>query len=271
MNSLLKTGRTLYGVGILSLGVHQLITRSFRPDILPPFAWANQYGVLPILAGVLLIFAGAVISGVANVKSISARDTSKYLAFCFVVLIVTCHLPYILFSGPTNVSQLQTWFGVGETLAYCGGALVITGSFRDSGSKDTHGSVESLIGKLIPAGPTFYSILIIIFGFSHFAYTDFVSTMVPKWLGAPLFWTYFVGVLLIGAGVAIILRIFLKTIALLLAIMLFLFFILFHVPDAIANPTTGGGNEIVRAIVALLFCGIALAIAGSQANHVSKD
>ena len=32
-------------------------------------------------------------------------------------------------------------------------------------------------------------------------------------------------------------------------------------PDAIANPSTGGGNEIVRAIIALLFCGIALVIA----------
>ena len=46
----------------------------------------------------------------------------------------------------------------------------------------------------------------------------------------------------------------------LLAIMLFLFFIFFHVPEAIANPTSGGGSEIVRAIIALLFCGIALVI-----------
>ncbi|RZJ77122.1 MAG: hypothetical protein EOO47_17700 [Flavobacterium sp.] len=31
--------------------------------------------------------------------------------------------------------------------------------------------------------------------------------------------------------------------------------------DAMANPTVGGGNEIVRALICLLFCGIALVIA----------
>jgi hypothetical protein len=43
--------------------------------------------------------------------------------------------------------------------------------------------------------------------------------------------------------------------------MLLLFVIFFHIQDAIANPTVGGGNEIVRGLIALLFCGIALVIA----------
>jgi len=105
-----------------------------------------------------------------------------------------------------------------------------------------------------------------LFGCSHFVFTDFVSTMVPKWIGAPLFWTYFVGAALIGSGIAIIFKIWIKPIAFLLAIMLFLFFLFFHVPDAIANPFASGGNENVRAIVALLFCGIALVIASTSGN-----
>lgn len=92
-------------------------------------------------------------------------------------------------------------------------------------------------------------------------FTDFVSTMVPKWIGMPLFWTYFCGAALIGSGIAIIFKIWIKPIAFLLAVMLFLFFIFFHVPDAIANPYVSGGTEIVRAIIALLFCGTALVIA----------
>jgi hypothetical protein len=41
----------------------------------------------------------------------------------------------------------------------------------------------------------------------------------------------------------------------------FTIFPLFHVPDAMANPTVDGGNGIVRALICLLFCGIALVIA----------
>jgi uncharacterized membrane protein YphA (DoxX/SURF4 family) len=93
--------------------------------------------------------------------------------------------------------------------------------------------------------------------------------MVPRFFGIPVFWTYFAGAALIGAGVAIIFKIWIKPVAFLLAIMLFLFFIFFHVPDAIANPYTSGGTEIVRAIIALLFSGIALVIAFT--NGLKKE
>ncbi len=157
---------------------------------------------------------------------------------------------------------MDVWFGAGEALAYSGGAFLMAGSFSENSfSEDRKNFFELWLEKLIPVGRIFYSLLIILFGCSHFVFTDFVSTMVPKWIGVPLFWTYFAGVALIGSGVAIIFKIWIKPIAFLLAIMLFLFFIFFHVPDAIANPYVSGGNEIVRAIVALLFCGIALVIA----------
>jgi hypothetical protein len=38
-------------------------------------------------------------------------------------------------------------------------------------------------------------------------------------------------------------------------------------PDAIANPYASGGNGIVRAFVALLFCGIALVIATTNGSN----
>jgi uncharacterized membrane protein YphA (DoxX/SURF4 family) len=85
--------------------------------------------------------------------------------------------------------------------------------------------------------------------------------MVPKWLGAPMFWTYFVGAALIALGIAIIFRLWIKLAAWLLAAMLFLFFLFFHLPDAIQNPSVGYGNEIVRAIICLQFFGTAMVIA----------
>jgi uncharacterized membrane protein YphA (DoxX/SURF4 family) len=156
---------------------------------------------------------------------------------------------------------LDVWFGAGQALAYCGGALVMAGTFPDNVSGTGKSIPELWMDMFIPAGRIFFALLILLFGWSHFVFTDFVSTMVPKWIGAPLFWTYFVGAALIGSSLAIIFKIWIKPVAFLLAGMLFLFFIFFHVPDAIENPYASHGNEIVRAIIALLFCGIALVIA----------
>lgn len=269
MKQLIKTGRLFYGIGIVALGIHQLIIKDFRPEILPPFpAWAHKYIVFPILAGIALIIAGIIISGFFKSKRIDTKNICLYLGFSFIVLIITCHLPYTLIFSRDKASHLQVWFGAGEALAYCGGALVMAGSFSENSFRvETKNRFELFLEKLIPFGRVFFSALMILFGFSHFIFTDFVSTMVPKWAGVPLFWTYFVGIALIGAGISIIFKIWIKPIAFLLAIMLFLFFLFFHVPEAIANPYVSGGTEIVRAIIALLFCGIALVTGSTNSTR----
>jgi uncharacterized membrane protein len=247
MKQLTRIGRLLYGTGIAAVGIHQIIIKDFRPEILPPFpAWAHTHVVFPIFTGVALVFAGI------SIAMVSVKKICIYLGFFFLLLIITCQLPYILLLSPVKPTHLEVWFGMGEQLAYSGGAFVMAGSFS---------------GKPLAIGRIFFSLLIIMFGCSHFVFADDVSAMVPKWAGAPLFWTYFVGVALIASGIAIIIKIWIKTVALLLASMLFLFFIFFHVPDAIKNPSVGHGNEIVRAIIALLFCGIALVIATTNSHE----
>lgn len=262
MKQFIKTGRFLYGIGIAALGVHQIIIKDFRPEILPPFpAWAHNYIIFPVLTGIALILAGLIISGLFETKLVNTKNICLYLGFYFLVMLIACHLPYILFISPDKVSRMEVWFGAGEALAYSGGAFIMAGSFAGSSYySNGENSFTLLSEKLIPLGRVFFAALIILFGSTHFVFTSFVSTLVPKFMGAPLFWTYFTGTALISSAVAIILKIWIKPVALLLAIMLFLFFLGFHVPDAIANPSAGGGNEIVRAFVALLFCGIALGI-----------
>ncbi len=271
MKQLIKIGRLFYGIGIAAVGIHQIIIRGFRPEILPPFpAWAHKYTVFPMLTGIALLFAGIIISGLFKFKFVSAKNMCLYLGFFFLALIITFQVPYILILSPDKVSRLDVWFGAGEELAYCGGAFVMAGSFSENSfSGRRKNFLVSLLERLIPAGRIFYSILIILFGCTHFILTDFVSTMVPKWIGMPLFWTYFAGTALIGAGIAIIFKIWIKPVALLLAVMLFLFFLFFHVPDVIASPAVSKLNETVRAIVALLFCGIALVIA--LTNNTKKE
>lgn len=262
MEKLIKIGRAFYGIGVVALGIHQIIIKNFRSEILSPFpAWAHDNVIFPILTGIVLIFAGIIISGLFKIKSIDTKKVCLYLGFGFLAAIIISHLPYIIMLSADKTPDFQVWINALEELTYSGGAFVMAGSFTQNRSTGDEKNFTSLLEKLIPCGRVFYSILMILFGLSHFAFAYFIATMVPKWLPAPMFWTYFFGVALVIAGISIIFKILIKPIALLLALTLLLFFLFFHIPDAIANPSAGGGNEIVRAFVALLFCGIAIVIA----------
>jgi uncharacterized membrane protein YphA (DoxX/SURF4 family) len=262
MKELIKIGRLFYGIGVVALGIHQLIIKKFRSEILSPFpAWAHNNSFFPILTGIALLFAGIIISGLFKIKFIDTKKVCLYLGFCFLAALITSHLPYIIMLSTDKAPNFQVWIDAIEELTYSGGAFVMAGSFTENNSARGEKNFTSLLEKLIPCGRVFYSLLMILFGLSHFIFANFIAAMVPKWLPAPMFWTYFFGVALIISGISIIFKIVIKPIALLLAFMLLLFFLFFHIPDAIANPSAGGGNEIVRAFVALLFCGIALVIA----------
>ncbi|HEY4965979.1 MAG TPA: hypothetical protein VII28_06245 [Puia sp.] len=244
----IRIGRFLYGFSMVAVGIHQIILKDFRPEILAPFpTWAHTHALFPVLTGIGLIVAGIFIAG------FSAKNICLYLGFFFFTLVIISQLSDILLLGPGKASQLVTWFGAGEALAYSGGAFVMAGSFS---------------GKPKSVGRIFFSLLIIMFGCSHFVFPVDVSAMVPKFLGAPLFWTYFVGVALIVSGIAIIFKIWIKVAAGLLAAMLFLFFLFFHLPDAIQNPSVGSGNEIVRAIICLQFFATALVIAVTNGPEI---
>ncbi len=263
MNQLIKLGRFLYGIGIAAVGLHQIIIKGFRSEVVPPFPALSKFpSFLPILIGAVLILAGVAISGLINIRPGIKRNISLYLGLGFLLLFITCQVPYVFLYNSDKLLHIDYWYDAAEELAYCGGAFVMAGSFfqNDSGQRSNN-SLIVFLEKFIPIGGIFFSALMILFGFSHYVFIEIVSTMVPKWFGVPFFWTYLTGTALIAAGLAICLKIWIKPVALLLAIMLFFFFIFFHIPDAAANPNANGGAEIVRAFVALLFCGIALGIA----------
>ncbi|MDQ6903058.1 MAG: hypothetical protein M3139_08615, partial [Bacteroidota bacterium] len=81
------------------------------------------------------------------------------------------------------------------------------------------------------------------------------------WIPGHVFWTYFAGVALAGAGVCIALKFKLKLIGLLLGIMLFIWFVILHIPRAIADPYVDKGNEVTSVFEAFAFSGIAFVIA----------
>jgi len=78
-----------------------------------------------------------------------------------------------------------------------------------------------------------------------------------------MFWTYFAAVALMGAGIAIILKIRIVTISILTGTMLFLWFLILHVPRGISAMPEDKGNEMTSVFEALAFSGIAFVLAAT--------
>jgi uncharacterized membrane protein YphA (DoxX/SURF4 family) len=137
-------------------------------------------------------------------------------------------------------------------------------------SKGVMSGKARLAEKLIPAGPIFISIFMIFCGIEHFVYDRFVATLVPAWIPGAMFWTYFAGVALIGAGLAIALQIKRALVAMLLGVMIFLWLLMLHIPRAVADPIGLKGNECVSVFEALSFSGFAFVLAvisGRRLRH----
>ena len=250
---LIKTARIFFGIGMMGIGIQHFIYSDFRPVIIPP-AWP-QWIHSPIIAyiiGAAIVTAGIFILLGKSIKAVSLM-LGSFLLVCF--LFIQC--PYILFVQPNSSAHLGLWTDPLKELALSGGAFIIAGLSPDTSAKYAFLTVTE---KLIPFGKFFFSITMIAFGIDHFFYTEFVATLVPAWVPDHTFWAYLAGVALIGSGVAIILKIKRRRIALLTSIMIFLWLIVLHIPRAIAEPYVAKGNEITSVFQALAFSGIALGI-----------
>jgi len=105
--------------------------------------------------------------------------------------------------------------------------------------------------------------MLVVFGIEHFLFAGFVKSLVPAWIPGDLFWTYFAGVALIGSGISIIFGIKVKLVGILLGIMVFIWFLILHIPRAVVAPVTDKGNEMSSVFESLGVSGIAFVIAYS--------
>ncbi len=258
MEKLVKTGRLFYCIAIAGVGAHQLFYSNFCLMLFP--AWPIHFpgSVLFAWIGSLAL----ICASIAIVLGKKARTASLILGGSLLLLFCLSYFPYEIFVSPYS-KHMGTWVNPLKELALAGGAFVIAGSYQyESKNK---GLVFGLLEKFIPFGGIFFSITMTTFGIGHFLYAQFVSKLVPGWMPDPLFWTYFAGVALIASGVAIILEIRLRPIAILLGIMIFIWLIVLHIPRALTLPLLDDGNEITSAFSALAFSGTAFVISGN--NH----
>ena len=225
--------------------------------LLPPENYVIP-GFVMLTFGTLLVLAGTCI-----VFQIKTSPVSFLLACVLLLIFLFFHIPYE-FMVNSNYKHLVEWDNAEKELALAGGAFLIAGCFSE---KNEH-PFGRIWRRLMPFGAVLFAIPIISFGILHFLYTKEASTLIPSWMPGPIFWTYFAGVALIGSGIAIILKIRPGLIAALLGTMIFIWFVIIHVPRVIAAPVTDLAGEIASAFLALAYSGIAFVIAGAAKKVV---
>lgn len=259
MNNLIIWGRIFYGLGIAALGLQQFQYSSIRPVISPEWPHWLQYPVFAYLLGILFI-----VSGILIIIGKMAKQASMFLGTVLLLFFLIFHVPNQLFIIPYSF-HFGLWTDALKELALSGGAFITAVSYSSAWNNSSMTMTYS--NKLFLAGKIFFAITMIVFGIDHFIYTDFVAGLVPLWIPGHIFWTYFAGVALAGSGIAIVFNFKIVTISLLLATMLFIWFIILHIPRAVADPGGQKGNEVTSVFEALAFSGIALQIAYITINR----
>ncbi len=260
MEILIKAARISYGIMMAALGIQQLFYGTFRPVILPPFTFPGIEILVYLTSAVLVLASFAIIFDK------DAREVSLIFGVVFLALFVFCQVPYMLFADP-NFKHLGEWANAEKELVFAGGGFIVAASYQ----ANENGWKKSFINKFIPFGSVLVCITMVSFGLDHLFYAQGVSTLVPSWIPGSMFWTYFAGAALIAAGLGIALQVQLKLAALLLAAMIFIWFIILHIPRGIADPYGLQGNEISSVFESFGFSGIAYLIAcGYGTRKASK-
>jgi uncharacterized membrane protein YphA (DoxX/SURF4 family) len=244
MRNLSAIGRIFYGISIAAIGFLTICYKDFPYMMIPPkHGWLTNHPVVTYIAGAFLLITGACIAIGKAVRPVSLLlGTVLLLVFCFYFV------PYELFvSG--SYSRFSAWENAAKELTLASGAVVIAGRYP---------------------GIVLYALTIISYSIDHFIYGSQAADYIPAWIPGHVFWIYFAGAALLGAGIGILLNIRREIMATLLGTMIFIWVVILHIPKAIANPADNTGGEVTSLFLALAYCGIAFVIAAAPAPKTSQ-
>jgi uncharacterized membrane protein len=247
MKKLIRPGQIIFATGIIALGVLQFFAKDFIVGRPPVVQWASNIPgkeAWAFVSGILLIIGGLFILLKRN-----ASPAAYFIGiFIFIFSFLCRHLPNLF---TVTTAQDVIWqINAYKTLALCGGAFIIAGSFHEQSNK-----VQLMLNCILLA------LFFIISGFAHFKFDDFIiNDFIPAYIAAHAFWTYFCGIALIAGGVGLLIKQTRKWAAAFTGLMILLWFFLLHIPRASSAPHDY--SEWMGVCESFTFSGILFTLAG---------
>lgn len=263
MEKLLKPGRIIFAIGIIALGIFQLMIRDYivgRPppelDLYKP--WVYISSTIFILSAVFVLI---------RLKPGNAAFVIGLMIFVYSFL--ARHLPAMVSSSWEGILWSVNAY---KTLALAGGAFIVSASFFAEEDRDLSKAFTS--ERLIVTGYILFAIFLIIGGLSHFKYNDFVRAFIPEYIPMRPFWSYFTAVALLAGGIGLLIKPVRKWAAFLSGLMILLWFFMLHLPKAFATPEVNGewlGVFESFTFSGMLFVLAAISVADDGAPTVTRS
>ena len=269
MNIPIRPSRAAFALALLGLGILSLIYGNSSE------VWTSLPRSLPGRAAIIdLCGLIAIGTGAGLLLRSSARLAGRVLFPFLMLWLFLLKLPALLLAPWIMVG----WESFAETATLASGAWCLFAARPGEWEQRHLGFAvgESGIGGarllLIAALP--------MIGVSHFVYHDLTASLVPKWLGLPLGWTYFTGAASLAAAGGMLFAVVPRLAVSLEAAMLWIFTGLVWVPRVVSTPRDQGNwaELLISAaiasgagLVAGTYRGVPWLASGSAARAVSLD
>jgi uncharacterized membrane protein len=259
-HKLVRLGRTFFAASMVGLGTLHLIFADFVTRMIPAWpAWVPGRSIWARLVGIVLIAVGVLIA-----VDRKARVAASLLGTIIVLSLLLFSVPQIL----ANPWFGGTWTNPAKLLALCGGAFLLAGLASEPSRARVGEGLSTgesqherrLLARIVLGG------FLMLAGIQHFVYADFVANMVPEWIPGHLFWAYFTGLALLAGGAGLMIERTARAAAFACGVMIFLWFLILHIPRAADEPRNTG--EWSGVFESLAISGMAFALAGTR-SHVT--
>lgn len=235
VDSTIRSSRAAFAAALIGIGILGLIYGNACE------IWESIPKSLPGRVLVIYLCSFAALAGGVGLLLRPAVAVSCRVVLAWLLLwLVLLKLPPLLRAPQVTVS----WESFAETATLSAGAWCLFAARAGAWARQ-HLSFAVGTGG-IRAGRLLLIAALPMIGLSHFVYHDLTASLVPKWLGFPLGWTYLTGAASIAAAAGMLFAVLPRLAVSLEAAMLWIFTALVWVPRVAATPhDQGDWSEIL--------------------------
>jgi uncharacterized membrane protein len=230
-----SVGHAAFAATLIGLGVLGLVKGDFAPIWQPVPKGLPTRELLAYLCALLCLG-----TGIALFWQRAASSAARVLLAYLLLWTLLFKARFILLSPTVEV----VYQSCGENVVLVAGAWVLYAGFAADWDRQHLGFATGERGVRIAR--VLYSLALIAFGLSHFAYLNMTAPLVPSWLPWHVGWAYFTGVAYLAAAAAMLFGVCARLAAVLSTLQMAGFTLLVWVPMALAGTLSASqGGEFV--------------------------
>jgi len=255
-----KLGHISFSMAVGGLAIVHLLMDNFQSTKVFDTSTTTVY----VLTG-FLFWTGLIVFSLGISFSNKPDVPAIWMAWLIFLWIVVRHIP-LLISDSANPAQ---WNFTCMALATCGGAFIVAGSFFKNinfGYQKISKEETSRFKRYMLAGKILLGLSLLVLGFQHVLYADFIASMIPSWIPVRVAWAWVTGIALMMAGVSFLVNLKIAWSSFALGAMLSSWILILHVPRIISQPQNF--YEWIYAFQALTIITSAFVLYGIQRKSV---